>query len=191
MELNFVRASEACHCHCARMQAGRRKRLGEKTMVVRAVRAGRRRVGKQCCCGMSVCNSLSQTSRVRAACPISYRQNALKMPQVSRAVIIEETRADGRRGREAKLRRGKLRARPWIKGWGRRRSAATCVRGDTAMLLVNYCERIPAALLHCSARRSTFEIVWKIFGIRECKSYLNCHVLFNLRSLSCNIVQKD
>lgn len=47
-----------------------------------------------------VCNSLSQTSRVRAACPISYRQNALKMPQASRAVIIEETctgRRDARR----------------------------------------------------------------------------------------------
>lgn len=55
---------------------------------------------------------LSQTSRMRAACPISYRQNALKMPQASRAVIIEETRARGWVGRRdgAKLRRGKLRA---------------------------------------------------------------------------------
>jgi len=46
-------------------------------------------------------------SRVRAVCPISYRQNALKMPRASRAVIIEETRAGKD---EAKLRRGKLRA---------------------------------------------------------------------------------
>lgn len=44
--------------------------------------------------------------RARVACPISYRQNALKMPRASRAVIIEETvRARGTGGaRDAKLR---------------------------------------------------------------------------------------
>jgi len=70
--------------------------------------AERRRVGKQCCCGMSVCcSSLSQTSRVRAACPISYRQNALKMPQATRVVIIERLARMGWRER----RRGEIEAR--------------------------------------------------------------------------------
>lgn len=44
------------------------------------------------------------TARVQAACPIIYRQNTLKMPQASRAVIIEETRARTRE-RERERRR--------------------------------------------------------------------------------------
>jgi len=87
-------------------------------------------------CAATPCERLRRLERGEAACPISYRQNALKMPQASRAVIIEETvrasawerprerererergrdiaRAYGGRWRDAgevKLRQGKLRA---------------------------------------------------------------------------------
>lgn len=106
MELNFVR-ERGVPLPLRSNASSAKKTTGQEDGGDGA--AGRRRVGKQCCCGMSVCSSLSQTSRVRTACPISYRQNALKMPQASRAVIIEETRAVGEG--EGGGRRGEIEAR--------------------------------------------------------------------------------
>lgn len=91
-----------------------KKRTGETWVVVMVVQGnGENNVAAVCRCAATPRN-VSATARVRAACPIIYRQNTLKMPQASRAVIIEETRArirERKRERnEAKLRRGKLRA---------------------------------------------------------------------------------
>lgn len=151
MELNFVREQSVplplrSNASSAKKTTGwerwwwwrcRGKAEGWKTMLLR-------HVGVQ-----QLLADVSCASRLPHQLSSKHPENASSLAGCNN---WRDSRGWGRED-EAKLRRGKLRATLGLRDEDDDAPAATCVRGNTATFLVNYCEWIPATLLHCSAHR--------------------------------------
>lgn len=172
MELNFVREQSVplplrSNASSAKKTTGwerwwwwrcRGKAEGWKTMLLR-------HVGVQLLADVSCASRLSH-------------QLSSKRPENASSLAGCNNWRDSRGWRredEAKLRRGKLRATLGLRDEDDDAPAATCVRGNTATFLVNYCEWIPATLLHCSAHRL------KLY--EKYTSSLNCQTHYSILGL--------